>query len=49
MYDNDGNPVWEYKCIIEEREEPTFGTSSSKKDAKKRAAYEMLQRVLDED
>lgn len=45
-YDEDGNPVWICKCHIEEKD--IFGeTSSSKKDAKKDAAWEMLKHVLD--
>ena len=48
-HDQDGNPIWKCGCKIAERKGPTFGTASSKKDAKKQAAYEMLQHVLEED
>lgn len=47
-YDADGNPVWDCQCEIEERKESTRGTSSSKKTAKKQAAFKMLQDVLAE-
>ena len=47
-YDGDGNPVWHCECRIEERER-TFSavSSSTKKDAKKTAAYAMLLDVLE--
>ena len=45
-YDNDGNPVWESICRIAEKEKSFSAKASSKKDAKKTAAYEMLQYVL---
>ena len=46
-YDSDGNPIWDYKCIIEGVERITSAKSSSKKDAKKQVAFEMLQYVLE--
>jgi ribonuclease-3 len=46
-YDNDGNPVWESICRIAEKEKSFSAKSSSKKDAKKSAAYKMLQYVLE--
>lgn len=48
-YDEDGNPVWKCKCHIEIEEEHIYfcATSSSKKDAKKDAAWRMLKHVLD--
>ena len=46
-YDNDGNPIWNCKCNIEGVEYTTSAESSSKKDAKKQAAFEMLQYVLE--
>ena len=46
-YDNDGNPVWESICRIAEKEKSFSAKSSSKKDAKKSAAYQMLQYVLE--
>lgn len=47
-YDNDGNPVWNCKCYIDEIEYYFESESSSKKDAKKSAAFEMLNYVLEE-
>ncbi|WP_314112811.1 ribonuclease III domain-containing protein [uncultured Solobacterium sp.] len=48
-YDEDGNPVWKCKCHIhiEEKDIYYWATSSSKKDAKKDAAWKMLKHVLD--
>lgn len=46
-HDENGNPIWNFECSIEEIEEVTHGESSFKKDAKKQAAFEMLQYVLD--
>lgn len=45
-YDGNGNPIWESTCSIEEKCESFSAKSSSKKDAKKTAAYEMLLYVL---
>ncbi|MBO4399178.1 MAG: hypothetical protein J5795_03500 [Lachnospiraceae bacterium] len=47
-YDKDGNPIWNCECHIEGIELVTSAESSSKKTAKKRAAFEMLQHVLKE-
>lgn len=47
-FDKDGNPVWECKCYIDEVEYYFSATSSSKKDAKKSAAFDMLNYVLEE-
>ena len=47
-HDEDGNPVWNCKCSIKEKDTVTNGRSSSKKDAKKQAAYDMLTFVLEE-
>lgn len=47
-YDEDGNPVWECSCYIEEAEYYFSCTSSTKKDAKKSCAFDMLQYVLEE-
>ena len=47
-YDQNGNPVWKSICHIAEKKETFFAVSSSKKDAKKTAAYQMLQFVLGE-
>lgn len=48
-YDSDGNPIWRVECNIAEKPETFEATASSKKMAKKRAAYEMLEYVLGED
>lgn len=45
-YDEDGNPVWKCECHIEEEDIYYWATSSSKKDAKKDAAWRMLRHVL---
>ena len=45
-YDNNGNPVWVCTCSIEEYERPSKAKSSSKKEAKKSAAFKMLKYVL---
>ena len=47
-HDGDGNPIWRCTCKIKEDDKITRGSSSSKKDAKKQAAYEMLTYVLEE-
>ena len=47
IHDKDGNPIWNCKCYIKEKDVVTRGSSSSKKDAKKQAAFEMLQYVLE--
>lgn len=48
-HDEDGNPVWGCECSIKEINKPMYGKSSSKKDAKKQAAFEMLMYVLEEE
>lgn len=45
-HDDNGNPVWECKCHIEQEENYFTEISSSKKDAKKGAAFSMLLYVL---
>ena len=45
-YDEDGNPIWDCKCTIKEEKKMTYGRSTSKKDAKKQAAFDMLKFVL---
>lgn len=47
-YDSNGNPVWNCECHIEEYDTYWYAESSSKKDAKKSAAFEMLEYVLNE-
>lgn len=46
-HDGNGNPIWRCECHIKERDTFFWSESSSKKDAKKTAAYEMLKYVLD--
>ena len=46
-HDEDGNPVWKCECHIEEENVFGWSTASSKKDAKKGAAWGMLKHVLD--
>ena len=45
-YDQNGNPIWHCTCHISEEAQSFCEASSSKKDAKKSAAYKMLQHVL---
>ena len=45
-YDKDGNPIWESICYIEEKKKSFSAKSTSKKNAKKSAAFKMLQYVL---
>ena len=45
-YDKDGNPIWKSVCHIAEESKSFSAKSSSKKDAKKSAAFKMLQFVL---
>ena len=47
LHDNNGNPFWHVECHIDEMEYYFDADSSSKKQAKKEAAFEMLQYVLD--
>ena len=47
-YDDDGNPIWAAECHISEYEDYFFAEDSSKKEAKKTAAFEMLKYVLDD-
>lgn len=46
-HDNDGNPVWEIDCSIDEVDQSFSAEGTSKKGAKKAAAYKMLMYVLD--
>lgn len=46
-HDENGNPVWQVSCSIEEFDVSYTIESSSKKSAKKEAAFEMLKYVLD--
>ena len=46
-YDNNGNPIWKYECHIDEQEYYFDEVASTKKDAKKGAAFKMLLNVLE--
>lgn len=46
-YDKNGNPKWQATCIIEDFEKVFNATSTSKKEAKKNAAFKMLNYVLE--
>lgn len=48
-HDENGNPIWHVECHIDEVEYYFDADSSSKKQAKKQAAYDMLMYVLDEE
>lgn len=48
-YDKDGNPIWRCECHIAGYDTFFVAESSSKKDAKKTAAFEMLKYVLEEE
>lgn len=48
-HDENGNPFWHVECHIDEVEYYFDAESSSKKQAKKQAAYDMLMYVLDEE
>lgn len=45
-YDDNGNPIWQSKCRIEGESKVYKAKASSKKEAKKQAAYKMLKYVL---
>lgn len=48
-YDKDGNPIWRCECHIKEYNTYHEAKSSSKKNAKKSAAFKMLKYVLNEE
>ena len=48
-HDENGNPIWTVECHIEEITEFFKSVSSSKKEAKKEAAFEMLMFVLEKE
>ena len=48
-YDENGNPIWKCECHIEEMDYYFDSHSTSKKEAKKIAAFDMLQYVLNEE
>lgn len=45
-HDNNGNPIWKCDCYITEIAKSFRAKSSSKKDAKKQVAYQMLKYTL---
>ncbi|MDE6701549.1 MAG: hypothetical protein K2K10_11160, partial [Acetatifactor sp.] len=45
-YDSNGNPIWKCQCHIKEIEKNFWSKASSKKQAKKNAAFGMLKYVL---
>ncbi|MBD8942400.1 MAG: hypothetical protein EGR71_07730 [Clostridiales bacterium] len=45
-YDDNGNPIWYVECFVKEKEYSFFAEKSTKKEAKKQAAYDMLRYVL---
>ena len=47
IYDKDGNPVWSAQCNITEYPVSMTSKASSKKEAKKKAAFKMLNYVLE--
>ena len=46
-YDKQGNPIWTAECYIDEEENYFSAKSSSKKEAKKIAAWKMLTHILE--
>lgn len=45
-HDEDGNPLWTCECSVDGYENSYINTCSSKKEAKRASAYEMLLEVL---
>lgn len=48
-WDQDGNPFWKSYCSIEEIDFYTKGYGTSKKTAKKEAAFKMLTSILEKE
>ena len=48
MHDRNGNPIWNCDCGIREKPQVFHAKSSSKKEAKKKAAFMMLQHILED-
>lgn len=46
-YDENGNPIWKSKCMIEGESKVFKAKSSSKKESKKLAAFKMLKYILE--
>ena len=49
VYDKNGNPIWSAQCQITEYTVSMNAKASSKKEAKKKAAFKMLEFVLKEE
>lgn len=47
-YDEDGNAIWTCTCSIENIDESFVNTESSKKEAQRKSAYEILLYLMDE-
>ena len=46
-HDKDGNPKWQVTCMIDDVDKVFNATDSSKKKAKKKAAFKMLNYILE--
>lgn len=46
-HDKNGNPIWQATCIIDEIDKVFNARSTSKKESKKKAAFKMLNYLLD--
>ena len=46
-HDKDGNPIWQATCMINGVDKVFNATDSSKKAAKKKAAFAMLTYILE--
>ena len=45
-HDDDGNPVWRCDCRVSEYKYSYWAERSTKKEAKRQAAYDMLMSIL---
>ena len=48
-YDDDGNPVWKCECHVSDYQYYYWKKASTKKEAKRGAAYDMLVSILHAD
>ncbi len=46
-HDKNGNPVWQTTCMIDDFDKVLNATSSSKKESKKKAAFKMLEYIIE--
>ena len=46
-HDKNGNPVWQTTCMIDDFDKVFNATSSSKKESKKKAAFKMLEYIIE--